>query len=857
MSLFRIRQLAPLLSVVLFAAAAWALFGALDGHDIDDVMTQLVSVSPKQIAVAIALTATSYLMLTGYEALAMRHVGHRLPYPKLALASFVSYVFAHNVGVSLLSGGAVRYRIYTAEGIRSVDIALVTLLCTINFALGSTLIVALALLIEPPDILAGIVLPLPLLRGAGIVCVAAIVGYLAWTSTRRQPIQVREWKLQPPHLGFSLAQIVLSVLDIAAAAGVLFVLSPLPDAGVSFLTFIGVFTLAIVAGVLSHVPGGLGVFETLIIILLPEQPPGTMLAALIAYRCIYYVIPLLLGGLMLAAFEASAYREQLRRFSVAVSGMVSRFVPSVLSLLTLVTGTVLLVSGATPGVDARLDLLRRILPLQVVEGSHLLGSLTGLLLLLLARGLAQRLDAAYHLTQVMLSAGIVFSLLKGLDYEEAILLACVLAVLMVCRREFYRRSSILSVEFNGVWLATLAVLIGGSIWLGFFSYRELEYSHDLWWEFAFDADAPRFLRATFLVCIAGVAIAAYRLLRPVRPLPSVPNTADWQKIYQIVAASRATEASLALLGDKRFLFSANGQAFVMYGVQGSSWIMCGQPVGDTNEWPELLWSFREMVDRHGGRAILYQAGEPILPICIDLGLSLFKIGEEGRVRLANFTLEGGNNKDLRYTIRRGQRDGLSFRVADKQEVPALLPDLQRVSDAWLGDKNKTEKAFSLGAFIPHYLVHFPCALVLLNDKIIAFANLWCGAENEECSIDLMRYVPEAPKGVMDYLFIELLLWGRAQGYSWFNLGMAPLSGLRNHPLAPLWNRIGTLIFRNGEHFYNFEGLRRYKEKFQPHWRPRYLACPGGLTIAPALIDVSTLIAKRPLGRPPESPETAT
>lgn len=851
MSSFRFKQLAPLVSVVLFAAAAWALYGALQGHDPGDVVSQLASLSTKQILAAIGLTAASYFMLTGYEALAMRHVGHRLPYPKLALASFVSYVFAHNVGVSLLSGGAVRYRIYTAEGIRSVDIALVTLLCTINFALGSTLIVALALLIEPPEILAGMVLPLPLLRAAGMVCIGAIVAYLAWTSTRRRPIQLREWKVEPPRLGFSLAQIVLSVLDIAAAGGVLYVLSPLPEAGVSFLGFVGIFTLAIVAGVLSHVPGGLGVFETLIILLLPNQPPGSMLAALIAYRCIYYLIPLLLGGLMLAIFEASAYREQLRRFSLAVSGMAVRFVPSILSLLTLVTGTILLISGATPGVDTRLDLLSRFLPLQVVEGSHLLGSLTGLLLLFLARGLAQRLDAAYHLTQLLLSAGIIFSLLKGLDYEEAILLACVLALLMICRREFYRRSSILTLQLNGIWLATLAVLIGGSIWLGFFSYQEVEYSHEMWWEFAFDANAPRFLRATFVVCIAAVAIAAYRLLRPVRPLPSVPDTADWERICEIVANSRATEASLALLGDKRFLFSDNGKAFVMYGVQGASWIMCGQPVGDPAEWPELLWSFREMVDRHGGRAILYQAGEAILPICIDLGLSLFKIGEEGRVKLANFTLDGGTFKDLRYTLRRGQRDGLTFRVVEKQDVPALLPELQRVSDAWLKDKNKTEKAFSLGAFIPHYLVNFRCALVLLNDDIIAFANLWCGAENEECSIDLMRYVPDAPKGVMDYLFIELLLWGRAQGYSWFNLGMAPLSGLRSHPLASLWNRIGTLIFRNGEHFYNFEGLRRYKEKFQPQWRPRYLACPGGLTIAPALIDVSTLIAKRPLGRPPE------
>ncbi len=83
---------------------------------------------------------------------------------------------------------------------------------------------------------------------------------------------------------------------------------------------------------------------------------------------------------------------------------------------------------------------------------------------------------------------------------------------------------------------------------------------------------------------------------------------------------------------------------------------------------------------------------------------------------------------------------------------------------------------------------------------------------------------------MDYLFVELMLWGRAQSYEWFNLGMAPLSGLDVGPLAPLWNRLGTLVFRHGEHFYNFQGLRQYKEKFHPQWEPKYLASPGGLRL---------------------------
>jgi phosphatidylglycerol lysyltransferase len=106
----------------------------------------------------------------------------------------------------------------------------------------------------------------------------------------------------------------------------------------------------------------------------------------------------------------------------------------------------------------------------------------------------------------------------------------------------------------------------------------------------------------------------------------------------------------------------------------------------------------------------------------------------------------------------------------------------------------------------------------------------------------MRYLPEAPRGVMDYLFVELMLWGMKEKYRWFNLGMAPLSGIQDHALAPLWNRLGAFVFRHGEHFYNLQGLRRYKEKFDPEWEPRYLASPGGLALPRILTNIASLIS---------------
>ena len=134
-----------------------------------------------------------------------------------------------------------------------------------------------------------------------------------------------------------------------------------------------------------------------------------------------------------------------------------------------------------------------------------------------------------------------------------------------------------------------------------------------------------------------------------------------------------------------------------------------------------------------------------------------------------------------------------------------------------------------------------------GERIVAFANLWRSGDGRELSIDLMRHAPEAPNVVMDALFVELMLYGRAEGYLWFHLGAAPLAGLADHPLASTWNRIGTFIYRRGDEFFNFEGLRAYKEKFVPVWTPQYLACRGGLTLPQALLDAATLISGNPVG----------
>ena len=438
--------------------------------------------------------------------------------------------------------------------------------------------------------------------------------------------------------------------------------------------------------------------------------------------------------------------------------------------------------------------------------------------------------------------GAVAAIVKGFRWELAVVMALIALVLVPCRELFHREGRLINQPFSWGWIASIGVVICSMVWLGLFAHKHVEYANSLWWTFSFDGSAPRFLRA----CLASVSLlfvfGISQTLRAARP-PGHVTTEDELKIAaKLVNQSPCTTANLALLGDKRLLFNSDKSAFIMYGIEGRSWISMGDPVGPTESLDGLIWDFRGLCDRYEALSVFYQVDAELLPLYLDHGLAVLKIGEEARVPLEGFCLEGSARKGLRQTQNRFRKLDYAFAILDRREVAARMDELRSISDAWLAEKHAAEKGFSLGRFQEEIIKRFPAATIQQQGRIVAFANLWAGDNREELSLDLMRYLPDAPAGTMEHLFIELMLWGRAQGYRYFSLGMAPLSGLENHPLGPLWNRVGGLLFRHGEHFYNFEGLRNYKDKFDPEWRPKYIAAPGGFHIARVLRDITTLIS---------------
>lgn len=802
-----------------------------------DVLDALGRLGAREIALALLFTALSFGALALYDISALAFIRRKLPLQNVLFTSFVAYSIGNIVGFGALSGGAIRFRAYSRMGLAPGDIARIVAYVTLSFSLGLLLLCALSALAVAPEIapVAGIS---PDWLRAGALAVLAGLGLLLLLTRGGRTLSVGPLRLTLPDTRTASQQFLISAVDMAASASVLYVL--LPGLDMPWPLFFAVYAAAVGVGILSHVPAGLGAFEAIMIAGLGGSiGVEELLGGLVAYRLVYHIGPLILAVALLTASELRRAGET--PLGVELRQIALRLAPNVLAAAALAVGTMLVVSGVTPAPNQTLDLLGQSLPLPIVEAAHFLSSILGLVLFVSARGLARRLDGAWLVAVLTSFGGLVLSVLKAVALVQAGVLAGFLLVLLFNRRVFDRPASLFRQMLGPQWLAAVGVLVVAATGILFFVYQDTQYSHELWWQFEISEEAPRSLRALLGVAIGAAALAVGSLLRPTHQRPEPARPEELARAISIVEHQDDADANLVRMGDKSILFSDSGESFLMYGHQGRSWIALGDPIGADSEFPELVWQFIEFAHASGGRPVFYQISPRLLPACADAGLRAFKLGERASVDLSTFSLAGRRAQTLRNALSRGQREGMVFALIPPEGVPAVLDELQAISDAWLAEHRAREKRFSLGAFEPAYVASQPVAVLRREGRILAFATVMTTATKAAATVDLMRFSPEAPPGTMDLLFVNLLETTRAEGYASFNLGMAPLSGLARRDLAPVWDQIGGALYEHGERFYNFKGVRAFKGKFRPDWEPRYLAAPGTGGAALALMDVTLLI----------------
>ncbi|PAX59521.1 lysylphosphatidylglycerol synthase domain-containing protein [Brunnivagina elsteri] len=296
-------NLTPLFSLVLLGLSVWAISNQLGEYNYRDAIASVTAIPKNRLSLSICLTALGYLVMVGYDILGFRYTKYSLHLNKVAFVNFISSAFSNTIGFALLTGSAIRYRFYASWGVPKIAIAQIIAFTNFTFWLGMLAVAGFVFVINPLPIPPQLHLPFTTVRPVGVIFLVLLVIYLTACIFIKQPLIIKNHEFRLPNFNTAIAQIITSSFDWLIAAAVLYVILP-TNTAVSFIDFLGIYLLAMFAGVVSNVPGGLGIFETVILLILSSKIPApAILASMLAYRGIYYFLPLLLAATLLSIFS--------------------------------------------------------------------------------------------------------------------------------------------------------------------------------------------------------------------------------------------------------------------------------------------------------------------------------------------------------------------------------------------------------------------------------------------------------------------------------------------------------------------------------------------------------------------------
>jgi len=601
------------------------------------------------------------------------------------------------------------------------------------------------------------------------------------------------------------------------------------------------FAMGLLFWIVSPIPQGIGLVEGIMTLTYTSLgvPAETAAIVSLAFRGLTFWLPLVLGFMLI---------QRTRTFGGRERSLAEAWGVRLVALLTALMGVVNLLSTVTPSLMSRLKIVESYLPLMVSRGGHLTAALAGFALMSLSIGLWRRKRNAWILTLAVLLVSALSHIVKGLDYEEALLGLGLAVWLLSLRSHFYARSDTPSVR-QGLWAA--AASIGFTVLYGVTGFYLLDRHfsvnfgliaalHQTVVMFAGFYDPGllpipitrfgRFFASSIYLVGAGTfAYALFMLLRPVL-LHHAATSADRYKAEAIIQRyGRTSLARMALFDDKTYYFSPGGSV-IAYVVHNGSALALGDPIGPPTDAPQAITVFKSFCARNDWAPAFFQTQPDYLEQYKTAGFKSLSIGNEAIVAVANFTLSGNANKGLRSAYNRLARLGYRAAALHPPFTQAQLAELRAISDIWIAHMHGSEKRFSLGQFDEAYLQSGPVMVVYDPiDHPVAFANIVPEYQRNEISIDLMRYIP-GEHGIMDFMFVSLFEWATREGYASFNLGLSALSGVGEHPEDPNIERALHYIYEHVNQFYNFKGLHAFKAKFHPVWQSRYLIYPNAAAL---------------------------
>lgn len=602
--------------VLLLAGALYVVQREFRTLKVADIHAAMAAIPARTLWIAGGWTVLAYLVLAVYDKLGSLYAGHPVSWTRSFVASFCGYSLAHNLGFATVSGAAVRYRLYSAWGLSTVEIAKVVGFTSLTYGLGALVLGGAVLVLEPEVVpWLGTHLPRWALQALALPMWGFTGAYVLLSLfLHRVRLFGHEVELPGPRMAF--AQTSLAAVDVAVTTAIFYTLLPQAE-GLTFVRFVGIYLAAYSAGMLAHVPGGLGVFDGAILIgLQPYMPAPQVIGALLVFRLYYYIIPLFISGALFAGFEISERRGVLQRLTAMGRATQPLEVPAAASLVAL-AGAVLLFLAALP---VRGTAMEAWAGHAVALVSQFAASVVGSLLLIMAFGLWRRLTLAWGGALLLLLNGALVCWARGEAWwlwGGYLLLAGLLAAL---KGAFYRHARLTAEPLTGEAVMALLSVGACGITLALLAY-DANVADDSWWEVVLSQTAPDSLR--FTVGLAGVLllVGMARLLRPAR-LAALAWGGAVRDRLRALGATPPTEADGAVFGER-------DQAGLAWISRPGVWLALGDPVGEREDAISAIWRFRDLCERAGVDPAFWRVGADYLRVYADIGLTAVPLAEPG------------------------------------------------------------------------------------------------------------------------------------------------------------------------------------------------------------------------------------
>jgi uncharacterized membrane protein YbhN (UPF0104 family) len=622
-----LRHAPALLGVALLCGAIFVVQREFRNLKLEDIATAVEAIPVHALAISFVWTILSYGVLTFYDRLGTIYAGHKVSYRRVSFASFCAYALSHNLGFAAVSGAAVRYRLYAHWGLTPIQIAKVVAFCSLTFGLGGMVLGGAILFVEPGSIpFFGQHLPHWVLYCVGLG-LWAIVGAYVTLAKVFGTVRLFGHEVGLPGWRMAILQVLLATADVAITASIFYALLPHAP-GLTWLIFLGVYVASYTAGLAANLPGGIGVFDTAMLLgLAPYLDAPVVLGAIVVFRLYYYIIPLFLAGSMFAGNElllrGGAVLGKVRgpaRFEAMAKWREPDFAVAAATGVVALCGALLLALGVlAPEPDLSwidpefVDLAS--------QASQFVPSLIGAGLVVLAIGLSQRVNLAWGATLVLLLVGAAFTAAQGERLWIVAVLVLAVMLLAPFRACFYRHARLFSGPLQLSTAMPLFGLIACILTLAAFERHVRYLTDNSWWEIVLSPRVPNSLRATVALAVGLGLLAIWRLMRPGR-VRWLPWDAEARRRMLVLGGTPTEGADGVVMGE-------NDRAGIVFRRCGRVLLGLGDPAGEKADRVSAIWRLRDLAEQEGLDPAIWCAGPSLLKVYEDLGLTAMPLGQDG------------------------------------------------------------------------------------------------------------------------------------------------------------------------------------------------------------------------------------